>query len=406
MSDTDPSLSRLRLLALLAAPAIPAIVMAVILTSHTRNWTTERATANAAHAAGLVADFAISPVLRESDFSTTTSDPQRVNELDALLRPFLGDDILRIKIWDATGRVVYSDDHDGIGVVHPVSDELAAALRGESSSEISKLDGAENLAEQEFDRLLEVYVPVGTVEGGGFVGAFELYLPYDPIAEAIRADTRRIYGMLAVTLLLLFGALAQIVVLWERSRRRAERHEHQANHDPLTGLVNRRKFQATLAALTSGRPEQSVAVLFIDLDDFKTVNDQFGHHRGDELLVAVAGRLRDALRGDATLARLGGDEFAVLIPRLDDPSHASEIASRLIECLRAPVRLGDLRIEVQASIGIDVMTGDRIDPLQMQRNADAAMYMAKGAGKARYATFDPVLDGHLHSSQDQARSLA
>jgi diguanylate cyclase (GGDEF)-like protein len=98
-------------------------------------------------------------------------------------------------------------------------------------------------------------------------------------------------------------------------------------------------------------------------------------------------------------ARLGGDEFAILIPHVIDVSDVSKIADRLINCLRQPIQVGDLLLEIQASIGIDITTADRTDSQLMQRNADAAMYMAKGAGKAQYATYDPELDNHLHRSQ-------
>ena len=188
-----------RLAAIAIAPAVPIVVLGLILSAHTRAWTTERATTNAADAAGLVADFAISPLLDEDDFATTEVDQRRVDELDATLQPIIGDEIVRIKIWDATGRIVYSDNRDSIGATYPISHELEDALQGEISSEVSELDKAENTTEQDFDRLLEVYVPVRAGQDGEFDGAFELYLPYNPIAESIESDTRRIFVMLADT---------------------------------------------------------------------------------------------------------------------------------------------------------------------------------------------------------------
>ena len=386
---------------MVAAPAIPVVILGGILAAHTRSWTTERAAGHAAAAAGLVADFAISPLLEPDDFTAETLDQQRVDELNAALEPFIGDKILRIKIWDATGRVVYSDSAESIGVTYPMSHELEDALAGQISSEVSTLDKAENSAEQDFDRLLEVYVPVRAGEGIDYDGAFELYLPYEPIAASIEADTRRIFLMLASALVLLYLALARVAVMWARAHRRAEEKDYEANHDPLTGLPNRRKFQATLEAIVDSGDDRPIAVMFLDLDDFKTVNDRHGHAVGDALLTAVAGRLRNALRNDATLARLGGDEFAVLVPHLDD-MNASEIADRLIGALDAPIRLDDLRLHVQASVGIDVTTASRVDPESTQRNADVAMYMAKGAGKAQHATFDPVFQGHLREAQQRA----
>lgn len=386
------------------APAVPVVALGGILSSQTRAWNTERATANAADAAALVADFAISPLLDESDFTSDEVDQRRVDELDESLRPFVGDEIVRIKIWDASGRVIYSDEQETIGARYPVSHELEDALNGEISSEISELDKAENVGEQEFDRLLEVYVPVSAGQDGEFSGAFELYLPYDPIAESIEADTRRIFVMLGATLVLLYLAVARVVVLWARSQRRADTKDYEANHDPLTGLPNRRSFQVTLEELANNGSDELAAIMFVDLDDFKTVNDQHGHAAGDALLKAVAGRMRSVLRSDSTLARLGGDEFAVLVPHLHDAANATEIADRLINSLETPIRIGELRIGVQVSIGIDVTAANCVDPNTSQRNADAAMYMAKGAGKAQHAIFDPVLQGHLNESQLRART--
>lgn len=369
--------------------------MALILTVYTRSMTTERATANAASAVALVADFAISPVLTEADFAADDIDSQRTEELDAKFQSFIGEDILRIKVWDATGRVIYSDDRASVGQLFPVSHELEDALKGRTSSEVSEDDELEG-SEREFGRLLEVYAPISLTDGDGFVGAFELYLPFEPVAESIAADTRRILFMLAGTLVLLYLALARVVVVWARTDKRADDSEHDANHDPLTGLANRRRFQAMLESSLDGEPGTLVAVLFIDLDDFKPVNDSHGHAVGDDLLVAVAGRFTNELRSGATLARLGGDEFAVLIDDVGSPANASDIALRLIGCLDAPIRLGDLRVNVHASIGIDVMSVDVLDPKMIQRRADAAMYMAKGAGKGQHVVFDSVQQGHLY----------
>jgi len=391
-----------RLGVVLLAPAVPVVALGMILSAHTREWSTDRATANSADAARLVADMAISPLLEPGDFTATSTDPARRDELDAALQQFIGEEIIRIKIWDADGRIIYSDEHDTIGVTYPVSHELEDAVAGEVSSEVSTLDKSENAFEEEFERLLEVYVPLRSSPDGPVEGAFELYLPYAPIEEAIAADTRRIFVMVAITLVLLYLALTRVSILWTRSHQRAEDKDYEANHDPLTGLPNRRKFQTILETIADGDSDQQIAVMFLDLDDFKTVNDQHGHATGDALLEAVAGRLRGSLRADATIARLGGDEFAVLLPNITNPAQATKIADRLIDSLKPPIRLpGDLKINAQISIGIDITTARLIDPKAVQRNADSAMYMAKGAGKARHATFDPVLHGHLHQSVQQ-----
>lgn len=163
---------------------------------------------------------------------------------------------------------------------------------------------------------------------------------------------------------------------------------HQATHDPLTGLPNRALFAERLAqALDRARVRgTSAAVLYVDLDDFKQVNDRFGHEAGDRLLVAVAERLRTVARGGDTVARLGGDEFAVLLEDLDGESGAKAVGDRLAARLRAPVRLKGEAVSARASVGI-AMARPGVVPDELLRQSDAAMYAAKRAGKGRQVVF-------------------
>jgi diguanylate cyclase (GGDEF)-like protein/PAS domain S-box-containing protein len=160
---------------------------------------------------------------------------------------------------------------------------------------------------------------------------------------------------------------------------------HQAFHDPLTELANQALFRDRVDHATSRLQRQGgqLAVLFIDLDDFKTVNDSLGHSAGDDLLRIVSERITKCLRHGDTAARLGGDEFAVLIDDLDevdDPQTANDIAARILSALQAPVMLGSKQVSATASIGIAFgSAGARVD--EMLRNADLAMYTAKGNGK-------------------------
>jgi diguanylate cyclase (GGDEF)-like protein/PAS domain S-box-containing protein len=166
---------------------------------------------------------------------------------------------------------------------------------------------------------------------------------------------------------------------------------HQALHDPLTGLPNRHLFMERLGALLTRahRPEnRAFAVLYIDLDRFKVVNDSLGHHAGDQLLVAVADRLTESLRATDTVARFGGDEFAVLLVDLDSPENAMHVAERITSVLAAPVNLGGYEVFTSASIGIALSSTGHDRPEYLLRNADVAMYRAKGAGANRYEVFD------------------
>jgi diguanylate cyclase (GGDEF)-like protein len=167
---------------------------------------------------------------------------------------------------------------------------------------------------------------------------------------------------------------------------------HQALHDPLTGLANRTLFRDRVehALERVRRHRTQAAVLFLDLDHFKAVNDSLGHSAGDELLVTVARRLRAVLREEDTLARLGGDEFTVLSEDLADPEEAQLLAERIAESLRAPIVVADRSVHVAASTGI-VLARPCDDPETLLRDADIALYAAKEQGRGRIAWFDDEL---------------
>ena len=166
---------------------------------------------------------------------------------------------------------------------------------------------------------------------------------------------------------------------------------HQAYHDVLTQLPNRLRFtEAVENALRHPRLGRLPAVLFVDLDDFKAVNDTLGHAAGDELLSHAAARLRGCLRSGDLVARLGGDEFAVLLQH-GDPAAADTFAGRIIAAMRRPFTLREGDASVSASIGIAHTTDDATDSQALLRNADLALYEAKALGKNRHAVFQPVL---------------
>ena len=156
---------------------------------------------------------------------------------------------------------------------------------------------------------------------------------------------------------------------------------HQVRHDPLTGLPNRVELSERLQALLD-MPAQRPAVLLLDLDDFKAVNDSYGHAVGDALLRAVGDRLRESLRGPDLAARFGGDEFVVLLQECPSAEQATQVAERLLRSLRTPFEIGGRMLFAHASIGIAMTDGDA-SALDLLRNADIAMYLAKEQGKGR-----------------------
>ncbi len=194
--------------------------------------------------------------------------------------------------------------------------------------------------------------------------------------------------------------LRMVGTVHDVTQRRAleERLEHLAFHDPLTGLPNRALFLDRLeqALVRADRREGRVAMLFLDLDRFKVVNDSLGHDAGDELLVAVAERLRGCLRPEDTVARLGGDEFVVLLEDVGDRGYAERVSERIAEALRGPVDLEGNETYVTASIGVVLNEAGHARPPEMLRDADIAMYAAKDAGKARHEVFDEGMKARAH----------
>jgi diguanylate cyclase (GGDEF)-like protein len=203
-------------------------------------------------------------------------------------------------------------------------------------------------------------------------------------------DDLTLFGTLAnhASVSLEYDRLEHLVL---RLRELQGRLEHQAYHDPLTGLANRALFLDRLgAALASGRRDYTL--LFLDLDDFKAINDNLGHATGDELLEAVAGRLRGTLKSGDLAARLGGDEFAVLLHDVHDAKDVTRVADRVLELLSRPFSVGGHEISAHASLGIvEGWAADARDPDELLRNADVAMYTAKNAGKQRHEVYQPSM---------------
>ena len=228
---------------------------------------------------------------------------------------------------------------------------------------------------------------------------------------SVQSYTSNAYSRADVEVLEAVAALAATALrnirLVDELRGSQEALAHQAFHDPLTGLPNRARFRARLEATLASRPPEQVAVLILDLDGFKTVNDSLGHAAGDRLLDEVARRLLNATRGCDTVARLGGDEFGVLLENVSSDRDTIRVAERVLHALQAPFVLDGTPTVVGTSVGIaragtatdpragdsdedgNAATEDRVDTLV--RNADLAMYRAKGQGKGRFALYEPAM---------------
>ena len=205
-------------------------------------------------------------------------------------------------------------------------------------------------------------------------------------------------------------AIANVLANAIERRRTEEQTQHEALHDPLTGLPNRSLFLDRLehALSVTARREGSIAVLFLDLDQFKLVNDSLGHAAGDELLASVAPRIEQALRPGDTVARFGGDEFAVLAEDIDSERGAIRVAERIAEALSHPFVLRDREHFVSASVGISIGHGSEL-PEGLIRDADSALYRAKERGRGGFEIFDEVMRArvieHVQTENDLRRAI-
>ncbi|WP_026278972.1 EAL domain-containing protein [Thioalkalivibrio sp. ARh3] len=193
----------------------------------------------------------------------------------------------------------------------------------------------------------------------------------------------------------------------ERQRREA-RIQHQATHDSLTGLPNRWLLHDRLSQgiAQASLHSHQVAVMLLDLDNFKVINDTFGHHEGDELLREVAQRLKDAVSSEATVGRFGGDEFMILLPEVADGRQIGETAREILGLFERPFRTGPNReVTSSASLGIALFPGDARDEHTLVRYADMAMYEAKGSGRNTYAFYSEHLDAQVHAEQQLQERL-
>ncbi|MEA2282132.1 MAG: hypothetical protein QOK21_2739, partial [Solirubrobacteraceae bacterium] len=381
MRQPTSRLSLLGRFSLMSLTVIAVLGLAIGLTL--KHQIEHRALARASQLAEVVAELGVLPRLAHDDLDGALP-ARRIHALDVALRRFAAErGVARMKVFNGDGRIVYADDHSLIGDSEVAEGGVDQALRGGRSAQLQHgtADDGKGF------RTLEVYVPLD-VDGARRPGALEIYMPYAPVANEIYTDLLTVYLLLGVGLAVLFIALFRIVAGASRRLR------HQALHDGLTGLPNRSLLYSRLrrAIASAGRGANGLAALMlIDLDRFKEVNDTLGHDHGDELLVEVAARLRGALRRGDTLARLGGDEFAVLLPDLPERAAVAELAGRLQDALGRPFALRGVAVELEASIGVALSPDHGDDVHALVQRADVAMYDAKRA-QAGIATYSADRD--------------
>jgi diguanylate cyclase (GGDEF)-like protein len=374
---------------------IALLIAAVAAFYFVRQYATQRAERTALDHTEYIAQSVLPNELRRSDFARPVRG-RRLGELDGVAaRELLTPDVLRVKLYDSDGLVVYSSDHRLIGTTTPEVDEIEESFRGASFGDVSTLDHEGGGGPD--TRVLESYVPVAL--GGRPAGVFELYGDYAPIAD----DARSIFIPLAIgiTVLLLGLYLAYFPILKRvtRTMRRQMREiRHKAYHDGLTGLPNRMLFaeRAARAVAEANANGTRLAVMLIDLDRFKEVNDTLGHDSGDRLLQALAAELPAQMRRTDTVARLGGDEFGILALEINDASAVLALAQKACEVLSERRVIDGIELAVDASIGIALLPEHGADVETLIRRADVAMYRSK-------ETHAPVIYESEHDHYSPAR---
>ena len=370
---------------------IPIVLLGVFLLQTLTSNVEGRASANAQEQARLVTDIGLATPLAGEDDLTRGLTGEQQQELDhQIAKVQSGNGVERIVLRNREGRIVYADDHSLIGQVNQ-ADGANNALMGNIQSGVASTPTGK--------KVMQVFVPL-KLGGGPALGSAELWLPNEPIAASVARQTHKIQVMVFAGLLFLWGTLLTVVTLAsQRLRRQAAEKEEQALSDGLTGLPNRTMFtdlvQSTLAG--AGRRKNLGAVMLMDLDRFKDVNDTLGHHNGDLLLQRIASRLDSVLRNTATVARLGGDEFAILVTDVSDRQAIVPIVRRILKVLEEPVVVGGLALQVEASIGIAMFPehGRTVDAVM--RAADVAMYVTKEQ-RSGYEFYDEERHEHRHDA--------
>jgi len=378
-------------------------------------WTTshllqQQALTQASRTAEAYVSAAVEQTVPEDAFLTGTLQTDVVRHLDHAFLPESDSILVGVRLWTGDGVVLYDSTDQGAGgrgagatdqTGSPARDAIADPQRFQdairrvhavTSPALVSDVGARGHGQQRMD----TYVPV-MYDRTSPAGVAEIVLSYDETAAAIHREVLTILyataGGLALVWLLLFRTVHRAS---RRLRTQASENARLALLDPLTGLPNRRLFNDRLdrAAAVSARSGLPLALLLLDVDRFKDVNDTLGHPRGDALLVEVATRLRRTIRDADTVARLGGDEFAVLLPVVESVEAAETFAQRVREVFNDPFDLEGMLLHVDSSVGLAVLPEHADDVTALMARADIAMYTAKasGVGVATYAGQDSTID--------------
>jgi len=312
--------------------------------------------------------------LRPVDFAGRVN-ADRTKLLDGVVRSdILVGDSRALELYSPDGRITYSTSRPAVGSIPADAAKARSAVSsGDVTKTVETMDG---------HKVLKVFVPVPFVGSAQPAGVLALAQDYAPITAAGRKGLLPVIGVLQLVLLTLYVSLFPLLRrVTARLRGQVEQIEKLALYDALTGLANRRLFHDRLeqAFLSAQRNGAGFALMLLDLDRFKEINDTLGHQTGDAVLEHLATRLKDVSRASDTVARLGGDEFALVLLGATDSASALFVAERIRRALDEPFLIDGMSLELETSIGIAIFPRHGEDAEQLLKRADIALYASKDA---------------------------
>ncbi|MEU4693069.1 bifunctional diguanylate cyclase/phosphodiesterase [Actinoplanes sp. NPDC023714] len=352
-----------------AASLVPVVALGALVLEGYRRDAAEQGREQGLAQAAVIAEIAVAPALNADDVGASTNIDdgltlaQSAGLQDSTEQAIFRGSVLRLRLRSFTGRVVFSDDGTTSGGVSITDSDFQAAAAGQPRAKVIDSE------------VIRVLRPLVASASGQSVGVLELYLPYRAVADRFHAQVSRTWWTIGVCLAALYLVLALLAWWTTRSLSRyAARQEYQALHDTLTGLPNRAAFRKQAdAVLDKGG---TGAIVIVDLNRFKEVNDTLGHHAGDELLRVVADRMHAAIGPGDVLARLGGDEFAMLLPGRDATA-AVALLSTVRDRVSAEMVLDGVPLNIEAAFGVAIYPRHGSNVEELKQHADIAMYQGK-----------------------------
>lgn len=343
----------------------------------------------AARHAGLVASTVLQREVTETDLERPVS-PERRQELDSVLSRFgLAGDVIGLSLVRRDGLVTYSSAHKTIGTTTAGGAHAAEASTGIIVSSVSPAGKSSVSAE---GKTLETYVPVGPDTSAG---AALIAQSYEPIEKSARALQLRVGAVLEALLIVLFACLVPLLIrVTRRIQRQIARIHQQAFYDELTGLPNRTNLfeRLGLAIRRADEEKRLLAVLLVDLNRFREINDTLGHEVGDLILVEAGRRLQSVVGDERLLARLGGDDFAVVIEVVDE-ARAMAFAEQLRSAMEPPIDADGAHLAIDATVGVALYPVDGKDAHTLVKHAEIATYTAK-EWRSGVLGYSPAVDPH------------